>query len=179
MGQGHEVQDPDVPGCDSEDGPSPEHETRNRRYREAIPEPADRDGSANRSPRLLHEVGRPVINATDTDSCQRIAIRLEIELARLFKEDAQLFHILTHHVELADRPKNAAERRGHGIARVLYTWLRREHEDPLAMAEDIASLAALGRTERWKTAIRTWVHIAHTEPDMFHQYATYANFAAD
>jgi hypothetical protein len=108
-----------------------------------------------------------------------ISAHVEVAVGRLFREDRQLAHILTHSVELADRPKNAADRRGHGIARVLYTWLRREREDQEAMAKDIESLASLGRTDRWKGAVRTWAHIARTDPDMFQQQATYANYATD
>ncbi len=117
-------------------------------------------------------------NATQTEICQSLATDLQIELMDIEQEDRHLYHLITNTVELADKPKNAKERREHGIARVLYTWLRREHEDPSAMLEDIASLAALGRTEKWKSAVRTWVHVAQTEPDMFFQQATYANFAA-
>jgi hypothetical protein len=120
-----------------------------------------------------------MIDATGTAAAELVAIHVEVAVGKLFREDRHLAHILTHAVELAKRPKNAKDRRGHGIARVLYTWLRREWEDPEAMAKDIESLAALGRTERWQAAVRTWAHIARTDPEMFHQHATYANYAAD
>lgn len=120
-----------------------------------------------------------MIDATGTEAAELVAIRVEIAVGKLFREDRQLAHILTHSVELTERPKNAKERRGHGIARVLYTWLRREWEDPEAMAKDIESLASLGRTDRWKSAVRTWAHIARTDPEMFQQHATYANYATD
>jgi hypothetical protein len=120
-----------------------------------------------------------MIDARNTAAAELVAIRVEIAVGKLFREDRQLAYILTHAVELTDRPKNAKERRGHAIARVLYTWLRREHEDPEAMAKDIETLASLGRTDRWKAAVRTWAHIARTDPEMFQQHATYANYAAD
>lgn len=120
-----------------------------------------------------------MIDATGTTAAELVAIHVEIAVGRLYREDRQLAHLLTHSVELAERPKNAKDRRGHAIARVLYTWLRREDEDPEAMAKDIESLASLGRTDRWKAAVRTWAHIARTDPGMFYQHATYANYAAD
>lgn len=120
-----------------------------------------------------------MIDARNTVAAELVAIRVEIAVGKLYREDRQLAHILTHAVELADRPKNAKDRRGHAIARVLYTWLRREHEDPEAMAKDIESLASLGRTDRWKAAVRTWAYIARTDPELFAQHGTYANYAAD
>lgn len=118
-------------------------------------------------------------DATMTDAADTVLMHVESKLGRLYREDPHLHHILTHSVPLAERPTNARERRGHAIARVLYTWLRRETEDPEAVAKDIETLAPLGRTERWKTAVRTWAHIARTDPELFHQHATYINYAAD
>lgn len=120
-----------------------------------------------------------MIDGTNTDAADLVLAHVDVALGRLYREDKHLHHILTHSVPLSDRPKNAKDRRGHAIARVLYTWLRRETEDQEAMAKDIESLASLGRSERWKAAIRTWAHIARTDPDMFFQHATYANFAAE
>jgi hypothetical protein len=120
-----------------------------------------------------------MMDATNTLSCLVIAKRVEVIIGRLMQEDSHLTHILTHAVELSEQPKNAKDRRGHAISRVLYTWLRIEHENPEAVAKDIETLAALGRTDRWQAAIRTWAHIARTDPDMFHQYATYTNYAAE
>lgn len=117
-------------------------------------------------------------NATNVPAVGILTDIIAIQNAELYREDRQLHHLETGSVDLTDRPKNASERRQHAISRVLYTWLRRETDDVSAMMEDIASLAALGRTERWKTAVRTWVHVAQTEPDMFFQYATYTNYAA-
>lgn len=119
-----------------------------------------------------------LINATGTAACERIYIVVEMLLGRLYREDSHLHHILTHAVNLSERPTNARQRREHGISRVLYTWLRREYDDLSAMAADIETLAKLGRTERWQTAIRTWAHIARTDPRMFQQYAIYTNYAA-
>jgi len=120
-----------------------------------------------------------MIDATGIEAVELVAIRVEIAVGKLYREDSQLCHILTHSVLLSERPKNAKDRRGHAIARVLYTWLRRETEDQEAMAKDIESLASLGRTDRWQSAVRTWAHIARTDPEMFYQHATYANYAAD
>lgn len=120
-----------------------------------------------------------MIDATKTTAAELVSIHVEIAIGRLYNQDRQLAHILTHSVELTERPKNAKDRRGHAIARVLYTWLRREWDDPEAMAKDIESLDALGRTDRWKAAVRTWAHIARTDPEMFHQHATYINYAVD
>lgn len=120
-----------------------------------------------------------MIDGTGTAAAELCSIRVEIAIGKLFREDRHLAHILTHSVELADRPKNAKDRRGHAIARVLYTWLRRETEDQEAMAKDIESLDSLGRTDRWKAAVRTWAHIARTDPELFHQHATYINYAVD
>lgn len=120
-----------------------------------------------------------MMDATKTLTGLMISARVEVIIGRLMQEDSHLAHILTHAVDLSERPKNAKDRRGHAISRVLYTWLRIEHEDPEAVAKDIETLAALGRTDRWKTAIRTWAHIARTDPDMFHQYGTYTNYAAE
>lgn len=120
-----------------------------------------------------------MIDGTGTLAAIRIHIELLAILSVFRDMDPQLHHLQTHSVAIAERPKNAKERRGHGIARVLYTWLRRETEDQEAMAKDIESLASFGRTERWQTAIRTWAHIARTDPQMFQQYGTYANYAAD
>lgn len=119
-----------------------------------------------------------LINATKTVAADLISAHVEMAVGRLYREDRQLAHILTHSVPLADRPKNAKERREHGIARVLYTWLRIEHENPETVAQDIETLASLGRSDRWKSAIRTWAHIARTDPDLFSQHSTYTNYAA-
>lgn len=106
-------------------------------------------------------------------------MRIDVILGRLRREDPQLHHLDTYAVPLTERPTNAKERRGDGIARVLYTWLRRDGIDWEDVAKDIESLASLGRTDRWKSAVKTWAHIARTDSDMFQQYATYANYAAD
>jgi hypothetical protein len=119
-----------------------------------------------------------MLNATATHAGQVIQLRVEISVARLYREDPHLCHLLTHHVPLSDRPTTPQQRREHGIARVLYTWLRIEESDPEAVAADIETLAALGRSEKWKNAIRTWAHIVRHEPDMFQQYGTYTNYAA-
>lgn len=120
-----------------------------------------------------------MIDGTQTKFAKLISIHVEIAIGRIHMEDKQLAYILTHSVDLAERPTNARDRRGHAIARVLYTWLRREWDDPEAMAKDIESLDSLGRTDRWKAAVRTWAHVARTDPDMFQQHATYINYAVD
>lgn len=106
----------------------------------------------------------------------RVTVGYQNEMYRI--HDRQLHHLVTNTVELADRPKTPTERRSHGIARVLYTWLRREREDVDAMVADILSLEKLGRSEKWKRVIRVWAEIAWKDPDMFFQHATYANFEA-
>jgi hypothetical protein len=119
-----------------------------------------------------------LIDATETEAAAMVLVRVDAELGRLRREDSHLHHLTTHAVELADRPKTPSDRRGHAISRVLYTWLRLEETDPEAVAQDIETLAALGRSEKWKAAVRTWAHIARTDPVMFHQFGTYTNFAA-
>jgi hypothetical protein len=119
-----------------------------------------------------------MLDATKTDAADVVLAHVDVAIGRLRREDAHLHHILTHSVPLSDRPKTPSERRGHAISRVLYTWLRIEETDPEAVARDIETLAPLGRSEKWKTAVRTWAHIARTDPVMFHQFGTYTNFAA-
>lgn len=129
-----------------------------------------------------------MMNATAIDSdgnyaggeqIECLAIRIEVILGRLYREDSQLHHLLTHFCALTDRPTNAKARRAHAVARILYTWLRREADDPEAVANDIETLAPLGRSIRWQVAVKTWAHVARTDPVMFHQQSIYTNFAID
>jgi hypothetical protein len=119
-----------------------------------------------------------IVDATGTAAAERIYLRVESVLGRLYREDSHLHHLNTYAVPLAERPKTAAERRSHAISRVLYTWLRLETGNNEKMVEDIESLTALGRTERWKDAIMTWAHITRVQPELFQQYAIFANYAA-
>jgi hypothetical protein len=129
-----------------------------------------------------------MINATtylDADgdpaikSIFRLKVRIDACLGRLWEADRQLHHLDTHTVLLTDRPVNARQRREHAVSRVLYTWLRREEENAEAAAADIETLLPLGRTDRWKNAVRTWAAITRTDPRMFLQHSIFTNYAAE
>lgn len=121
---------------------------------------------------------RKLIDATKTAAAVLVLMMVDVEIGRLRREDRHLTFLDTFSLPLGERPTNAVERRQEAISRVFYTWERREHEDREAVAQDIETLASLGRTERWKTAVRTWAHIAREDPQMFAQYSTYTNYAA-
>lgn len=106
----------------------------------------------------------------------RIRVRIDAILGRLYENDRQLHFLETHSELITDGPRTPTQRREHGISRVLYTWLRLEETHAEEAAQDIETLAQLGRSEKWKSAVRSWAHITRTDPVMFMQYATYTNF---
>lgn len=125
---------------------------------------------------IRDEFGDPVIRGI-----LRIQLRIDAALGRMYEADRQLWFLATHATLLTDKPvaQNPRTRRENAVSRVTHIWLRRETENPEAMRSDIEALAVLGRTERWKTAIRTWALVALVDPDMFHQQSTYVHYAAE
>lgn len=53
-------------------------------------------------------------------------------------------------------------------------------DDREQIASDIEGLLKLGRTEKWKTAVREWAHMVRTEKELnwaYYQWATFTGYA--
>lgn len=121
-------------------------------------------------------------DGTHTYAAERVALRVEIALGKLYADDAYLYQFTAASVDVTDAPSDAVERRQHAIARFGYKHSRTTHDVP-AMIADVNAMRALGRTERWQTALDTWVRMIETDPYgdldwVITQYAVYTNYAA-
>jgi hypothetical protein len=122
-----------------------------------------------------------MIDATRTDAANTILMHVDMAITRIRCDNQQLAHVLTHHVSLNERPKNAADRRYAAIAIFVYKHLLADNP-VLDMVEDLSKMQGLGRTDRWKSAVRTWATVITGEADKnwaITQYAVFTNYAVD
>jgi hypothetical protein len=123
-------------------------------------------------------------NALATDASEILTIRVDMAYGRYLRTTGDQTHFaqtLYTARPIAEAPQTAVDKRQHALSVFICKHVDYSVEFPEyneSMAADLDKMAALGRTARWRTAVKSLRHACKEDPNMIMQMITYANYAA-